>query len=112
MHWLTFWTGFFAFPALMFGLAHATRAAFRLSVRLEKRNWSVQYRAKRLLEDVLAKNDLLRSEIWFERSYGPVFTGHWVRQNARTSGDLVTRWVALGRRTGPCIMILHMKELD
>lgn len=57
---------------------------------------------------------LLRHNIWWERSFGPVFSGGWYRvervYNAPSHARF-NRWVGIGRADGPNVIVFHSRDL-
>jgi hypothetical protein len=51
----------------------------------------------------------LRHDIWWERSFGPVFIGGWYREPV--DRRLINRWVGIGRTLGPCFVAYRSRDL-
>lgn len=69
---------------------------------------SFEVRLSRSMENV--SDYTLRHDIWWERSWGPFFTGGWYHE--RSGSCLFNRWVALGSVNGPCLMVFRKHVLD
>ena len=110
--WSSFWLGVAALPLTAATLAAAWFLAVGLLVALERRGLTVEVRLTRNVE---AMSDyMLRRDIWWERSFGPVFVGGWYRQEPRYQEPepiFITRWIGFGKTTGPSIAFFRKRSL-
>lgn len=74
-----------------------------LKVRL-----GITFEAK--IRDNEVSNFVLKRNIWWERSFGPVFVGGWYFE--RPDGRHFNRWLGLGKASGPCFMVIRARLLD
>ena len=49
----------------------------------------------------------VRNDIVWEQQRGPIFTGHWYRDNVLAHA--ATRWVGVGSKDGPCLIVFHKR---
>ena len=113
-----YWLGVATLPALAFLIAAVVRIHWWITQALEER-YGITFEAKvrRRIKDVYKdiSNHTLRNDIWWERSFGPVFAGGWCRkeyQEGGDFGDVATRWIGLGSVHGPCLMVFRKRALQ
>lgn len=58
----------------------------------------------------------LRRDIWWERSFGPIFVGGWYREPPTYPADepthrLFNRWIGIGLPNGPCVIGYRKHDL-
>lgn len=72
---------------------------------------SFEGKRKRRVDEV--SDYVLHHDIWWERTFGPIFVGGWYRENYREGREvpLIGRWVGLGRPAGPCFMVIRTRTL-
>lgn len=111
-----FWIGFFTFPAgCLLGLGLFYGAA-KLSDWLADRGWTMEFKIGRNYESI--SDFIIRRDIWFEKQHGPIFTGHWCRDEYRYRDEksftvpVVTRWLGIGKAQGNSIMLFKKRDLD
>lgn len=115
-----YWAGVATLPALALGL-FLLREAIAGTVSFLRHRCGIIFEAKASREDEWFHEPTVRRDIWWERGFGPTFTGGWYREEPRyVSGPidghvehhrLITRWVGLGSRRGPRVMVLHKRNL-
>lgn len=109
-----YWLGVLTIPALLAAgwlvvvaffraLAFLERRGFMFSIRLTNHRWQN------------VSNYTLSHDIWWERSFGPVFVGGWYREDAvyreQTTEAHFNRWVGIGRADGPNVMVFKVHNL-
>jgi hypothetical protein len=107
-----YWLGVATLPTIIVVLLGLLVTRARLADALERRG--VTFEAK--VRDTSKIDEYtLRNNIWWERSFGPVFVGGWYREppqyRATPKERLITRWVGLGSANGPCLMVLRKRDL-
>lgn len=108
-----YWLGVVTIPALALAAVLAFVAYVWTLESLDARlgiSFSVRWR--RVAERV--SDYTLRHDIWWERSFGPIFIGGWYREPPRymdASRRLFNRWIGLGRADGPCLMVFLRRDL-
>lgn len=93
---------------ILFGLFAAW---IRLAVALEHRGLTVEARLRR---GPIVSNHTLTNDIWWERSWGPVFAGGWYRELEVWGAGRdrrINRWVGVGHPDGPCIIAIRSRRL-
>ena len=117
----TFWLGFWTFPVLLSLFYLLLVTAFRMFAALSR--WGITFEAKghRNLRGV--SDYLIRHDIWWERSFGPVFAGGWYHEMPRYREPgrarwyreppeaRVNRWFGIGLPNGPCLMVFRRRYL-
>ena len=110
--WSAYWLGLLT-PVLALACGYASLwVGCRVVWWAEARGWSIDLRLKRDLDG--ASDYTLRHDIWWERSFGPIFVGGWYREESTyeaPSKVRATRWVGLGSTTGPCLTFYRLREL-
>lgn len=108
-----YWLGILTLPALALAALLAFVAYVRGTAALAAR-WGISFELK-LHRDVEGISDyMLRHDIWWERSWGPVFVGGWYREPPVYEGPthrLATRWIGVGRTEGPCWVVYRKRDL-
>ncbi len=108
--------GLATIPAVYLIFAGWIRFSLWLTARLEKRGISMEFRAKRNLENI--PNYQLERDIWFESGW-LIYRGFWVRDVERYFGDedrfvtdvVRTTWTGFGNPSGPYFAIYHKTKL-
>lgn len=96
-----YWLGLMTTPAIFAATSLLVAAYFRAQDALAKRGITWAARWKR---DIGSVSDyILRHDIWWERSFGPVFVGGWYREYR----GHFTRWIGVGSPEGPNVMIFR-----
>lgn len=101
-----YWLGFVTLPLLVALLTVVLRLERRASEALGRRGFSIDAKARRRVNEV--SNYVFRRNIWWERRYGPVFVGHWYRDEVTPQ---VNRWVGFGSPYGPCLVVYRKTDL-
>ena len=105
--------GLATLPALAVFLYVLGRVIFALIDWLDKRGWTMDLKAKRKVSQI--SEYILRNNIWFERARGPVFSGHWCRDEFNGHAEatvVVTRWWGIGSVHGPCAVVYYKRKLS
>lgn len=71
-------------------------------------HWGITFEAKNMADREGISEYVLKHNIWWERSFGPVFCGGWYREDTRRR---VNRWVGFGSHSGRCFMIFRSLDL-
>lgn len=102
-----YWLGVVTLPALA-ALAYGSVFAYLWVEMMAERKLGVtwEFKSRRSLGSI--SDYVIRRNIWWERPWGPVFTGHWYREN---NGRRATRWLGIGSVNGPCFMVFHSRDL-
>ncbi len=98
--------GLFTLPALWLAFVLAVRAYFRIEKWLDSR-FGIEWDLKTSRDVEGISEYTLRHNIWWERSWGPVFAGGWYREEPKYMAAPVpkfNRWVGLGMTNGPCLI--------
>jgi hypothetical protein len=109
----TYWLGVLTPFAVVAVVFIALVAWVRILWALERQGFTFNLRAKRDLERI--SDFILRHNIWWERSWGPIFAGGWYREvSVYDAPDQrhINRWVGLGRPNGPCWMAIRTRKLQ
>lgn len=107
--------GLLTVPAALVVLAVLTAAWFRSIGFLARHGVTFSVRWKRDLSGVSAYT--LDHDIWWERSFGPVFAGGWYHERLRfdpenvAPGARINRWIGLGSTHGPCLCVFRSRNL-
>lgn len=103
-----YWLGFLSPFAI--ALAAFLLLAFvgAVSVFLHRRGWRLELKVRNLGN---VSDFMLRRDIWWERSFGPVFVGGWYFEDAHNTGRHINRWLGLGRPNGPVAMVIRVRNL-
>lgn len=104
---LTYLLGLITLPALAGLFVLACGAWRQLAAFADRHGYSVETMWARNVDDI--SEYTLRNDIWFERSRGPIFTGHWCRTSKRRL--LATRWLGIGSTRGPCVIFYKRRDL-
>lgn len=108
-----YWLGVLTLPALALAAFLAFVAYVRGTAALDTR-WGISFSARWRRGADKISDYTLRHDIWWERSFGPVFVGGWYREPPRykeSSPRLFNRWIGLGRVEGPCLMVFRKRDL-
>lgn len=87
-------------------------AGVLLERALDARGLEVRARVERHSRDV--SDFLLSHDIWWERSFGPVFAGGWYHewpQYQAPDEARFNRWLGIGPTSGPCVYIVKKRVL-
>ncbi len=111
---LWYLAGVSTLPALAALVAAGNRAATWLASK------GITVEAKRRELDKISQF-VIDHDIWWERSFGPVFVGGWYREDAvydpdapggqRAGTRRVNRWFGFGSADGPCLMVFRARVL-
>lgn len=111
-----FWLGFATFPTVIFVAFWLYVAWVQFFAFLERHGFFVEVLLSH--RDERVSDYLLRHDVFWERSAGPVFAGGWYRENKGWAEDhweiverLATRWIGVGSPNGPSISILRKREV-
>lgn len=105
-----YWLGVLTTPALALALFLAFAAYVRALMVLDGWGFAFEIKWKRPIERAERISEYtLRHDIWWERSFGPVFVGGWYFE--RSDRRQVNRWIGLGRAGGPCWMAFRKRPL-
>lgn len=102
-----YWLGVLTTPALAILLFGAFVAYVRAMTALDQLGFTFEVKWKRATERI--SDYTLRHDIWWERSFGPVFVGGWYFERSRWTQ--VNRWIGIGRAGGPCWMAFRSRVL-
>lgn len=107
-----YWLGV-ATPFLVAGVGLAGFAIWVRAVEaLAARGFTVEMKWRRNAQGI--SRYVIEHDIWWERSFGPVFAGGWYREPPRYEEPLtrlVNRWIGVGRVDGPCVMFFRCRDL-
>lgn len=103
-----YWLGVATLPVLA-ALGYGGMFGYLWVEMMAERKLGVTWEARleRNIESV--SNYILNHDIWFERSFGPVFTGHWYRE---IHGARVNRWFGIGSVNGPYVILFRKTRLS
>lgn len=111
-----YWMGF-ATPFIIWGIGYASMIGLTYLFNwLADNGWTVEFKFGRNYEGI--SDYTLRNNIWFEKQHGPIFTGHWYREDHRYRDGksfvipTATRWLGIGKAQGKSIMIFKQRDLD
>lgn len=105
--------GLITIPAFV-GLARLTFWTWFTVEDWMKRRHGITFSAKTGRNVAGIDDYTLRTNIWWERQFGPIFIGGWYREAPRYEAPAVpmaTRWLGLGPPDGPCLMVLKKRLL-
>lgn len=109
MNWQSYFLGLIT-PLVAVGLFLGVMWTYwTLQQLAENRGWTWELKTDRKPHEISDYD--LRRYIWFERQRGPIFTGHWYREDA-DDRPLITRWLGIGSATGRSLMIYRKRELE
>lgn len=107
-----YWLGVATLP-LVAAAAFVAFVAWVCAIEALDARFGISFEAK--LRDFSNISDYtLRRDIWWERSFGPVFVGGWYRENPKydaPSHAFATRWIGLGSPNGACVMAFRKQDL-
>jgi hypothetical protein len=106
MSTVAYMAGLLTLPALALAGLVVLRACFKIARWFADRGMTVNLYRRRGVDQI--SDYVLRNNIWWERSWGPVFAGGWYRDHAGI--PRFTRWIGLGRVDGPCVTGYRMRE--
>lgn len=109
----SYWLGVATLPAVALTL-FLLFVAYVIGVEVLDMRFGVVFEGKwrRNVEGV--SDHLLQRDVWWERSFGPVFVGGWYREEPRYGAPdhrRFNRWVGVGRVNGPCLMAFRRHDL-
>jgi hypothetical protein len=104
-----YWFGVATIPALLMVLFAAYVFWVRVGIVLSNLGITFKVKTKRRSHEEIVTSYTVRNDIWWERSFGPVFVGGWYRDRSGTR--LFNRWVGFGSTTGPCVMFFKKHDL-
>jgi hypothetical protein len=104
-----YWLGVATLPALGLALI-ATAYAWNCATEFLEARWGVtaDVKIRRRVDEI--SDYTLRNNIWWERSFGPVFAGGWYREHGWPWQ--FTRWIGIGSVDGPCVVIYRKRAGD
>lgn len=109
-----YWYGLLTLPTLVLVLAALFFAWLWADMALERHGINFTVRWKRI-QDERVSDFLLRHDVWWERSFGPVFAGGWYHEKPvyrePTTPARINRWVGIGRGDGPCLYVVRSRQL-
>lgn len=105
-----YWLGVATVPAVVVAAVGAFVAWVRSIDWLARRGITFEGKTRRRVDEI--SDYVLRNNIWWERSFGPLFIGGWYREKGyETTTRHINRWVGLGSVNGPCAMVIRAREL-
>jgi hypothetical protein len=107
-----YWLGLATIPAAAASLALIVRLLFAAGNFLAKRGITFGAKWHRNIDGI--SEYTLRRDIWWERSFGPIFIGGWYHKQliyGQPTRARFNRWVGVGRPDGPCLMVYHSRDL-
>lgn len=101
--------GLFTIPAVVLAFVTYVRVVHALAKFFLKHGYFVEWHGNRAPEEI--SDYTLSHDIWFERSRGPIYTGHWCRLDRHKEKTLATRWIGFGRASGRSVTFYKVRTL-
>lgn len=99
--------GLLTTPAVALFTVAAYAIYVRVMAALDSRGFSFEAKSRRKTGQI--SDYTLSHDIWWERSFGPIFVGGWYFEHS--DRPQVNRWIGFGPADGPCWMAFRRRVL-